>query len=173
LLLDEPTNDLDIETLVILEDYLEDFQGAVVAVSHDRYFLDRMAEKIFSFEGDGIIKQYMGNYSDFKEKNIASQIEIKEPIERNPKTLQNSNKEKPLKFSFKEQKEYTEIDDEIAVLEERIAKTSKKIEDAYADYGVLQRLIFEKEDLEKQLKEKMERWIYLNELDEKISKSRA
>lgn len=168
LFLDEPTNDLDIETLVILEDYLEDFQGAVVAVSHDRYFLDRMAGKIFSFEGNGVIKQYIGNYSDFKEKSSETQAEIKEPLEKSFKAIQNINKEKPLKFSFKEQKEYAGIEHIIVELEDNIVKISEKICDAFADFAVLQKLLLEKEDLEKQLKDKMERWMYLIELAEKI-----
>ncbi|MFU0825090.1 ABC-F family ATP-binding cassette domain-containing protein [Clostridium sp.] len=176
LFLDEPTNDLDIETLTILEDYLENFQGAVITVSHDRYFLDRMAEKIFAFEGNGKIVQYTGNYSDFKE-SAASRIEQKE--DKGNKISKNVNKnnsqrkrEKPLKFSYKEQKEYEEIDSVIAALEEKIEELEKKIDEASSDYGTLQDLLKEKEEVEKELEEKMERWVYLNELAEKIEKSK-
>lgn len=176
LLLDEPTNDLDIDTLVVLEDYLEDFKGAVIAISHDRYFLDRMAEKIFSFEGNGKIVQYTGNYSDFKEKSsILCQktgvsnkngVKAKEVVDKNSNIMS-----RPLKFSFSEQKEYAEIDDIIAELEGRINNTVIKIDEANADYTLLQQLVIEKEAMEKQLKEKMERWVYLNELAENISTS--
>jgi ATP-binding cassette subfamily F protein uup len=184
LLLDEPTNDFDIETLVVLEDYLEDFKGAVIAISHDRYFLDRMAERIFSFEGNGNIVEYTGNYSDFKEKSAAnfqrtsvSNKVKEESVDKNSnrmsKTDQGEKKEKPLKFSFKEQKEYAEIEDTIADIEAKIKKTTAKIDEAFDDYILLQQLLIEKEDMEKQLKEKMERWVYLNELAENISKTRV
>jgi ABC transport system ATP-binding/permease protein len=174
LLLDEPTNDLDIETLTILEDYLEDFPGAVISVSHDRYFLDRMAEKIFLFEGEGKVKQYTGNYSEFKEINEAEEEVNNKSDDKNKnnvnKNLDNvdKKKEKPLKFSFKEQKEYTEIDTIVAELESKIEETEEKISKTSSDYTLLQQLIAEKEDLEQQLEEKMERWVYLNELAERI-----
>lgn len=181
LLLDEPTNDLDIETLAVLEDYLEDFKGAVIAVSHDRYFLDRMAEKIFSFEGNGNIVQYPGNYSDFKEKSSQNNFnktvdKVKEVVDKkaniSDKTVPEKKKEKPLKFSFKEQKEYAEIDDIIAELEGKISSMKLKIDEAAADYILLQQLLIEKEDLENKMQEKLERWVYLNELAEKISKGK-
>jgi ATP-binding cassette subfamily F protein uup len=174
LLLDEPTNDLDIETLTILEDYLEDFPGGVISVSHDRYFLDRMAEKIFLFEGEGKVKQYTGNYSEFKEINEAEEEINNKSVDKNKnyvnKNLDNvdKKKEKPLKFSFKEQKEYTEIDTIVAELESKIEVTEEKISKTSSDYTLLQQLIAEKEDLEQQLEEKMERWVYLNELAERI-----
>lgn len=182
LLLDEPTNDLDIETLTILEDYLESFKGAVIAVSHDRYFLDRMAEKIFSFEGNGNIVQYPGNYSDFKEKSSSNcQNSFNKKVDKVKETADKKynmpgkadpekKKEKPLKFSFKEQIEFAEIDSKIAEIEDKIKQTNGKINEAVADYVLLQQLLIEKEDLEEQLQEKLERWVYLNELAEKISK---
>ncbi|MDD4238712.1 MAG: ABC-F family ATP-binding cassette domain-containing protein [Desulfotomaculaceae bacterium] len=186
LLLDEPTNDLDIETLVILEDYLEDFKGAVIAVSHDRYFLDRMAEKIFSFEGNGEIVQYPGNYSDFKGKsssscqgtvmsnNIVDKVKI--AVDKNSnivgKNAQDKRGEKPLKFTFHEQKEYTQIDDIIAELEGKLKRIMTKIAEASANYVLLQQLLIEKEAMEAQLKEKMERWVYLNEKAENIAKGK-
>ncbi|HBV99120.1 MAG: ABC transporter [Peptococcaceae bacterium BICA1-7] len=183
LLLDEPTNDLDIETLTILEDYLEDFKGAVIAVSHDRYFLDRMAEKIFSFEGNGSIVQYPGNYSDFQrirgsrceDSNISDKAvdKVKEAVDKKygavDKADPGEKRERPLKFSFKEQKEYDQIDDAIAGIEEKINSIKIKIDEAAADYILLQQLLAEKEDLDKQLQEMLERWVYLNELAEKIA----
>ena len=178
LLLDEPTNDLDIQTLTILEDYLEDFQGAVIAVSHDRYFLDRMAEKIFLFEGNGKIKQYTGNYTEFKEITEDETNIINKSIDKSKENVNKSSenvdkkKEKPLKFSFKEQKEYDEIDTIISELETKIEETEVKIGKAASDYALLQELLAEKENLELQLEGKMERWVYLNELAEKIEEAK-
>ncbi|MFA5523505.1 MAG: ABC-F family ATP-binding cassette domain-containing protein [Tissierellales bacterium] len=185
LLLDEPTNDLDIETLTILEDYLEDFPGAVIAVSHDRYFLDKMAEKIFVFHENGSIKQYTGNYSLFKESETADDegntseyktIKNKDMSNKAPsqesKSDTKNEKKKPLKFTFKEQKEYDEIDDIIAETEEKIQDTEIKIGQAATDYVLLQELLAQKEELEKQLDEKMQRWVYLNELAEKIEENK-
>ena len=174
LLLDEPTNDLDIETLTILEDYLEDFPGAVISVSHDRYFLDRMAEKIFLFEGEGRVKQYTGNYSEFKEINHAEEEVINKSVDKSKDNVNkglgtvDKKKEKPLKLSFKEQKEYTEIDIVVAELESSIEETEEKISKTSSDYTLLQQLLAEKQDLLQQLEEKMERWVYLNELAERI-----
>lgn len=179
LLLDEPTNDLDIETLTILEDYLDDFQGAVISVSHDRYFLDRIAEKIFLFEGEGKIKQYTGNYTEFKEVNEAETEVSNRSVDKNKETVNKNSesvvkkKEKPLKFSFKEQKEYAEIDAVVAELESKIEETEEKVNKASSDYSLLQQLLAEKEELEKQLEEKMERWVYLNELAERIEKEKG
>lgn len=176
LLLDEPTNDLDIETLTILEDYLENFQGAVITVSHDRYFLDRMAEKIFAFEGNGRIVQYTGNYSEFKESISVNDNKEKEIEDKSLKGANKDNserkKEKALKLSYKEQKEYEEIDAVVAGIEEKIEELEMKISKAGSDYALLQELLEEKEDFEKQLEEKMERWVYLNELAEKIAQSK-
>lgn len=180
LLLDEPTNDLDVETLTVLEDYLEDFTGAVIAVSHDRYFLDRMAEKIFSFEGNGRIVQYPGNYSDYKEKsslNITTNKNLEHSDEQNypgeRKAEPERRKEKQVKFSFHEQKEYEEIDNLIAEIEEKIKQLEAKIEQAFDDYVLLQELLNAKEELEQQLQIKMDRWVYLNELAERISNARS
>lgn len=178
LLLDEPTNDLDIQTLGILEDYIENFQGAVIAVSHDRYFLDRMAEKIFLFEGEGKIKQYTGNYTDFKEENDLEKNVINSSVDKSSKIVDkkietvDKNKEKPLKFSYKEQREYEEIDSIIAEIEDKIAETEEKIEKAASDYAALQELLKEKGELEVRLEEKMERWVYLNDLALKIEELR-
>ncbi|SHK00238.1 ATP-binding cassette, subfamily F, uup [Geosporobacter subterraneus DSM 17957] len=180
LLLDEPTNDLDIETLRILEDYLEDFPGAVVAVSHDRYFLDKMAEKIFVFMGSGKVRQYTGNYTDYKTSSIADPEGYAEEQRTRDKGNKQSNliekkqpeqvKVKPLKFSFKEQKEFEEIDDVIVDLESKIQEIEERILQAASEYSVLQQLVEEKEALQKQLEQKMDRWMYLNELAEEIEK---
>lgn len=171
LLLDEPTNDLDIETLTILEDYLEDFQGAVIAVSHDRYFLDRIAEKIFVFEGKGKIAHYTGNYSELKESRLINKTEQKEK-DTAAKKIPERTKEKQLKFSYKEQKEYEEIDSVIEKLEERIQKLDDSIAEASSDYALLQQLLKDKKLAEEELEQKMERWVYLNELSEKIKRER-
>lgn len=175
LLLDEPTNDLDIETLKILEDYLDNFNGAIITVSHDRYFLDRIVNKIFSFEGDGKILQLVGNYSDYsslKEQESKEQKEISEPkIKDNLKV--NSKKEKPLKFTFKEQKEFEEIDDMIEAKEEAISELEVKINNGSSDFVLLQELLTNKTQLEEDLEYLLERWTYLNELNEKIINSKS
>jgi len=176
LLLDEPTNDLDIETLTILEDYLESFPGAVITVSHDRYFLDKVVDKIFYFEGDGHISQHAGNYSDLKEKLDIAAAEKEAEKDKKSKIV-DANKEKrerpkQLKFTFKEQKEYEEIDDVIASIERSIQELDIEIENAASDYERLQKLLIEKEEQERLLEEKMERWVYLNELAEKIEEAK-
>ncbi len=172
LLLDEPTNDLDIETLTVLEDYLEDFDGAVIAVSHDRYFLDRMADSIFVFEGSGRIARHTGNYFDY----ISETALVKAPekaVEKAPEKKPAQAKEKPLKFSYKEQREFESIDSDIAELEQKLEEMEGKIERSATDFVKLQKLLEEKGELEKQLDHKMERWIYLNELSEKIQAAKG
>jgi ATP-binding cassette subfamily F protein uup len=172
LLLDEPTNDLDVQTLTILESYLDEFPGAVIAVSHDRYFLDRVVDKIFSFEGNGIIKQYTGNYSDYSESIRNTEAQLKENnsnIEADKgKNNTGSVKDKPLKFTFKEQKEFEQIDSVIEALENDLKDVSIGIDQASSDYALLQELLAKKERLESRLGEAMERWEYLNELAERI-----
>ncbi|NFS29905.1 ABC-F family ATP-binding cassette domain-containing protein [Clostridium botulinum] len=167
LILDEPTNDLDIETLKILESFLDEFMGIVIVVSHDRYFLDRICNKIFSYEGDGLIKEYNGNYSDFL---------IAKEIEKNNKSLENEkstnkvkkervkNKEDKPKFTFKEQKEFETIDGDISTLESKIEHIDKDLEKNATNYGKLNELMKEKESLEQELEQKYERWEYLNEI---------
>ncbi|MCQ1531233.1 ABC-F family ATP-binding cassette domain-containing protein [Lutispora saccharofermentans] len=173
LLLDEPTNDLDIETLTILEDYLESFPGAVIAVSHDRYFLDKAAEKIFCFEGNGSIARYTGNYSDFKEKSDENTADKEDHKDTREKRAEAREKPKALKFTYKEQKEYEQIDEVIASIEENIRELEEKINEAASDYELLQELLLEKDEQEKLLEEKMERWVYLNELAEKIQEGKT
>jgi ATP-binding cassette subfamily F protein uup len=175
LLLDEPTNDLDIETLTILEDYIENFQGAVIAVSHDRYFLDKIAGRIFSFEEDGSIVKYTGNYSDYKQFCESENLVIQSNDKKNSgeiREVAERTKERALKFTYKEQKEYEQIDTVIADLEDKIQEVNNKIGATAADYVLLQQLMTDKEELEQQLEEQMERWVYLNDLAERIEKSR-
>lgn len=170
LLLDEPTNDLDIATLTILEDYLENFAGAVIAVSHDRYFLDKMATEIFEFK-DGQCIRYNGNYSDYAEKAFQSSFSeaVKSKKKSDKKERAYTGKTK-LKFSFKEQREYETIDDDIAELEQMITDTEKEIAANSSDYVKLQELSDKKAELETELEFKMERWVYLNDLAERIAK---
>ncbi len=165
LILDEPTNDLDIATLTILEDYLQSFEGIVVTVSHDRYFLNKLVNRIFAFEGDGEIHQYEGNYSDYIEK--AGALEEEKGKEKPKQEWKQRNTEK-LRFSYQEKKEYETIDEEIARLEEKITKLEQEMEQSATSYGKLSELTKEKEEAEVLLEERMERWVYLNDLAEKI-----
>ena len=168
LLLDEPTNDLDVETLTILEDYLTEFPGAVVAVSHDRYFLDKTATSILEVRGDGEVRRTMGGYSDFellREMDAAPRRESRPAAPREHR----SDRPQKLKFTFREQREFDTIDADIAALEEKIAACELEIESSASDYVRLQALLGEKEALEKQLEEKTERWVYLNDLAERIA----
>lgn len=172
LLLDEPTNDLDIDTLTVLEDYIEEFPGAVIIVSHDRYLLDKVVDKLFVFEGNGKIVGYTGNYEYFKEVSKAEKENI--IVEKKPeKKERQKENNKPLKLSFKEQKEWDEIDDVIAKLENDLVAIETKMSEASSDYTKLEELFKEKEIVESKLEEKMERWIYLSELVEKIEKEKS
>ncbi len=204
LILDEPTNDLDIQTLTILEDYLDRFDGIVIVVSHDRYFLDRTVGRIFAFEGNGVIRQSEGGYSDYlirleleKPENVSGtgqrekgRRDAKVQTDRaagetadgtaggtadgaagktdSKKTWKTA--EKKLKFSFKEQREFETIDDEIADLEEKLEAMEEKILANATNSAKLSELMQEKEELEQQLEEKMDRWVYLNDLNEQIQK---
>ena len=175
LVLDEPTNDLDIETLKILEDFLDEFMGVVIIVSHDRYFLDRLCNKIFSYEGGGIIKQYVGNYSDYLiykeyEKTSEKPMNSNNSKYSDKKQLDKSykNKDTRPKFTFKEQKEFEEIYDMIEKLENNISEVENIINKNATNYGALNELIKEKESLEEDLLIKYERLEYLEDLDRKI-----
>ena len=165
LVLDEPTNDLDIATLRVLEDYLDSFQGIVLTVSHDRYFLDRIAGRIFAFEGGGEIKQYEGGYTDYL--RAGKPAEEPKPKEKTDKKSW-KQKDTRLKFSYKEQREYETIDEDIERLEEKIISVGQQMEENASQYTRLAELTEEKSKLEEQLNEKMERWVYLNDLAEKI-----
>lgn len=178
LLLDEPTNDLDIETLNRLEDYLDDFGGVVITVSHDRYFLDRICNKIFSYKGNGKIDIYTGNYGDYllsKEEEAVNNEEKEVAVDKNkkePSVDKNKNKGKVLKFSFKEQREFETIDEEIMTLEEKIEELDSLMAKHASEYGRLQELMEEKEKVEEELAFKYERWEYLNELAAKIEENK-
>ncbi|MGM9589199.1 MAG: ABC-F family ATP-binding cassette domain-containing protein [Faecousia sp.] len=165
LLLDEPTNDLDVMTLSILEDYLQTFSGPILTVSHDRFFLDKLAETIFEVKGDGRVEQFTGNWSDWDRKREREESPLKE---EKPKAVPNRPREKKLKFSFKEQREFDTIDDDIAALESKIEENQAAQAAAGSDYVKLQALADELAELEAQLEHKTERWIYLTELKEKI-----
>lgn len=182
LVLDEPTNDLDIQTLAILEDYLDSFDGIVIAVSHDRYFLERLATRIFAFEGQGHLQQYEGGYLDYlqarkrrhpQEEPSGRGKSMKEPGKGSPAGQQPAkgrrNREEKLKFTYKEQREYEAIDGEIAELEEKIGQLETEMMENATNSSRLSQLAAEKEQAEAELEEKMERWVYLNELSEKIA----
>ena len=166
LLLDEPTNDLDIMTLSILEDYLQSFPGPILTVSHDRFFLDKMADAIFEVRGGGEVRQYTGNWSDWaaKRKEEESPVKVEKP-KAQPVERPRSSK---LRFSYKEEREFASIDGEIAQLEEAIAQCEEEQSRCGSDYIKLQELQAKQAELEEQLEAKMERWMYLNELKEKI-----
>ena len=184
LLLDEITNDIDIPTLTILEDYLDSFAGIVIAVSHDRYFLDNIADRIFEFDGNGNLIQYEGGYTDYlesKKKRFGeAQTESEKRAVGTSADGENSAEEKAsmktwkqnrpakLKFSYKEQKEYETIDQDIADLEAKIEKLDRDILTNATNSGKLNELTKEKEEAETLLEEKMDRWVYLNDLAEKI-----
>lgn len=170
LLLDEPTNDLDIETLSRLEDYLDEFDGVVITVSHDRYFLDRICNKIFAYEGNGRIFIFTGNYSDytiFREiQGIEFENDKPEKVVEPKKEKEKPKSDKKTKFSYKEQKEYDSIDSDIEQLEKKIAALEESTAVYATDFTKLQEIMNEKAELEKELEYKYERWEYLNELAE-------
>ena len=184
ILLDEPTNDLDIQTLTILEDYLDTFPGIVIAVSHDRYFLDRVVNRIFAFEGQGKVTQYEGGFTDYQiawsarhpqetgdQKGVRAGDSDENgsglPINRN-NWKQAAGGEKKRKLSFKEQREWETIEADIAALEQSIGDLEQEIGKSATNYTRLNELMEEKSAREAQLEEKMERWMYLNELVEQI-----
>lgn len=180
LILDEPTNDLDVETLTILEDYLDDFAGIVITVSHDRYFLDRVVNRIFAFE-NGNIKQYEGNYTDYYNR-VKDSLEDTMPQAGTNKSAQKEEKqdsrktwggEKKLKFTYMEQKEYDTIEDEIAGLEERLEEIEKQMGLEARNFVKLNELTKEKEEKENLLEEKMQRWMYLEDLHARIQEESA
>ena len=166
LLLDEPTNDLDIMTLSILEDYLQSFPGPILTVSHDRFFLDKMAETVFEVRGDGEIRKFNGNWTDWQTKRKEENVPVR--AEKSKNTVSERPKGGKIRFSYKEEREFATIDQDIAVLEEKITVCEAEQEKCGSDYIKLQELQAQQSELERQLEEKMERWVYLNELKEKI-----
>ena len=166
LLLDEPTNDLDVTTLSILEDYLLGFPGPILAVSHDRFFLDKLAESIFEVRGDGEIHRFTGNWTDWQAKRRAE--EAPSPKAEKPKPAAERPRERKLKFTFKEQREFETIDADLAELEAQITACQTEQESCGSDYVKLHELQARQAELEAALEEKTERWVYLNELKEQI-----
>ena len=181
LILDEPTNDLDITTLAILEDYLDCYDGIVITVSHDRYFLDRVVRRIFAFEEGGVLRQYEGGYTDYYNKAL-SEGRLTNTLDNTSKLNESSGREtktdakatwtheKKLKFTYKEQKEYETIEDDIAAMEERMDAIDDEMVKNSHDFVKLNELTKEKTALETSIEEKMERWAYLEELASKIAK---
>ena len=174
LILDEPTNDLDTQTLSILEDYLDSYEGIVITVSHDRYFLDRIVNRVFAFEGDGKITQYEGGYTDYINKrpqSVDSSIkgETTDSVKKESDSRQTWTHEKKLKFTYNEQREYETIEADIEKLETKIADLDAQILKNASDYGKLHALTLEKEEAETALMEKMDRWEYLEDLAQKIA----
>lgn len=175
LILDEPSNNMDIPTLTVLEDYLNSFIGIVITVSHDRYFLDNVVDRIFEFDGNGHLQQYEGGYTDYLEAKQHRQSDsippVPKPLEEKKNNAKNWKQNRPqkLKFTFKEQKEFETIDDDIAALEEKIQSLDEEMMANATNSGKLAQLTKEKEEAEAQLEEKMDRWVYLNDLAEKIA----
>ena len=165
LLLDEPTNDLDVTTLSILEDYLQTFPGPILAVSHDRFFLDKLAGQIFEVKDGGTIERYVGNWTDWEGKRKAEAAPVPQKAE---KAEQNRPRERKLKFSFKEQREFETIEGDIAELEQQIADCEAAQSACGSDYVKLQELTERQTALEAALEEKMDRWVYLTDLKERI-----
>lgn len=178
LILDEPTNDLDIPTLTILEDYLDSFLGIVITVSHDRYFLDNIADRIFAFEADGKLVQYEGGYTDYleaKERKNGTVVRESEESAKKKADRKNWKKDAPekLKFTYKEQKEYETIDDEIASLEQKIEELDEQMMQYATNSAKLSEITEQKEAAKAALEEKMERWVYLNDLAERIENQKS
>lgn len=166
LLLDEPTNDLDIQTLTILEDYLDHFAGAVITVSHDRYFLDRVVDKLFVFTGNGRITQIPGGYSDYLAAKKPGTVPIA-AVEKK-KSPYEKPKEQLRKFTFKEQREFEEIDETIAGVEQALQQVSNAINSAGSNFELLEQLVKQQQELERSLEELLDRWTYLNEIAEEM-----
>lgn len=177
LFLDEPTNDLDITTLAILEQYLDTFQGAVVTISHDRYFLDRVAERMFVFEEGGLIRQYEGGYSDYKKTKEKQEKQednsSKKTVKKEADTEKPEQKQRPLtKMTYKDQREWDTIEDTIQELEQKLEELEEEIEKNAANYVLLQQLSEQKQELEAELEQKMNRWMELSELVQQLEQNK-
>ena len=179
ILLDEPGNNLDIATLTILEDYLDRYEGIVVTVSHDRYFLDRTMKRIFAFEEDGKLKQYEGGYTDYSLKKLAEKEEAEAEQAKKAGNASKSNAQQTqkgqrtrgpqkLKFTYQEQKDYETIESDIAALEEKIEKLKNEMATVSTDFVKLNQIMADKEATESLLEEKMDRWMYLEDLKARI-----
>ena len=169
LLLDEPTNDLDLQTLAALEDYLDSFPGAVITVSHDRYFLDRVVRRVFAVEADGTVRAYPGGYTEYLEARRAEEAERAPKPAAQEKRASRPAAPKKLKFSYNEQREFETIDGDIAALEGQLARVKAEQAEKATDYVALQALQERQGELEAALEEKMDRWVYLNDLAERIA----
>jgi ATP-binding cassette subfamily F protein uup len=177
LLLDEPTNDLDIETLTILEDYLDHFDGTVITISHDRYFLDRTVDRLLAFEGEGHIREYLGMYTEYhaervREQQTADRVKTSKPKVEEP-SLRHSEGNKPRKLTYKEQREWDTIEETIAQLEAKLEKVRTELSAGGTDYTRLQKLMDEQSALETELNATLDRWAELSELIEQIEKKKA
>lgn len=175
LVFDEANNDIDIPTMTILEDYLNSFQGIVITVSHDRYFLDNVVDRIFAFDGEGHLKQYEGGYTEYLEAKQKEDTTVKTTEKGKKSSAKNDwkqNRPTKLKFSFAEQKEYDTIDDDIAALEEKLEMLDADMMKNATNSVKLSEIAAVKEETEKKLEEKMERWVYLNDLAEKIEEQK-
>ncbi|MEE1242514.1 MAG: ABC-F family ATP-binding cassette domain-containing protein [Frisingicoccus sp.] len=179
LILDEPSNNVDIPTLTILEDYLNSFSGIVITISHDRYFLDNVVDRILEFDGSGHLQQYEGGYTDYieakerrfggvSENNLSKKAAVNDGAKKSANKDWKQNRPSKLKFTYKEQKEFETIDDDIAALEEKIQKLDNDMMTHATNSVKLGELMQEKEQAESALEEKMDRWVYLNDLAEKI-----
>ncbi|MFI3237094.1 MAG: ABC-F family ATP-binding cassette domain-containing protein [Lachnospiraceae bacterium] len=176
LILDEPTNDLDITTLTVLENYLDRFSGIVMVVSHDRYFMDRVVHKLFSFDKDGVLTQHMGGYTDYVNRIAIAEGDVEKPLSNQVEKLEekttqkwNAGRERKLKFTYQEQKDYDNIEEDIRVLEDKIEQYEADILKFATDFIKLRELTESKETSEAMLEEKMDRWMYLEELASKIA----
>jgi ATP-binding cassette subfamily F protein uup len=168
LLLDEPTNDLDTQTLTVLEDYLETFPGIVITVSHDRYFLDKVAEQLLIFQGNGRVAQYFGEYSDYLEEQLKKKVENAESKPIPVKEQAQAAKPVKRRLSYKEQKEWEEIEDKIAALETKLQEITLEMEQSASDYEKVQKLASEHEQVSAELDALLERWAELSELVEAL-----
>ncbi|MFC3885251.1 ABC-F family ATP-binding cassette domain-containing protein [Bacillus songklensis] len=171
LLLDEPTNDLDTQTLTVLEDYLEEFPGVVLTVSHDRYFLDKVVDYLLVFEGNGTISTYYGAYTDYLEEKLQNQAKIEAMPKIKEEKPQQAEKTKKRKLSYNEQREWDEIEDKIAALEEKLEQIASDIEASGSDFEKAHRLTQEQEEVNDELNRLLDRWAELSEIVEEMQSS--